>query len=233
MCKAQSVVSGSTLRIGSRHFSQSVFLHVKWPARNLSSDAAVIRNGVAYGRTHDKVRAGRREEVYYRAGCSICGVSCYFVYALSHRELWEELKDTDGKVVSAAKRRYLICENPPRTRAVAFVQSSPTQGKALALAVDPRPRPGVAQRAAIVCCYGYPDRLALNCNGSDEHEWKLRGRRSLSTRERTSFVAVPQTENGRVLSWRADNLPSFTFCHLSKTFEELFHIAFRDWMRSG
>ena len=29
-------VSGSTLRIGSRHFSQSVFLHVKWPARNLS-----------------------------------------------------------------------------------------------------------------------------------------------------------------------------------------------------
>ena len=35
MCRAQSVVSGSTLRIGSRHFSQSVFLHVKWPARNL------------------------------------------------------------------------------------------------------------------------------------------------------------------------------------------------------
>ena len=25
-----------TVRIGSRHFSQSVFLHVKWPARNLS-----------------------------------------------------------------------------------------------------------------------------------------------------------------------------------------------------
>ena len=37
MCRAQSVVSGhATLRIGSRHFSQSVFLHVKWPARNLS-----------------------------------------------------------------------------------------------------------------------------------------------------------------------------------------------------
>ena len=36
VCRAQSVVSGSTLRIGSRHFSQSVFLHVKWPARNLS-----------------------------------------------------------------------------------------------------------------------------------------------------------------------------------------------------
>ena len=30
-------------------------------------------------------------------------------------------------------------------------------------------------------------------------QWtKLRGRRCLSTRERTSFVAVPQTENGRV-----------------------------------
>ena len=42
MCRAQSVVSGSTLRIGSRHFSQSVFLHVKWPARNLSN---VIRDG--------------------------------------------------------------------------------------------------------------------------------------------------------------------------------------------
>ena len=38
VCRAQSVVSGSTLRIGSRHFSQSVFLHVKWPARNLSYD---------------------------------------------------------------------------------------------------------------------------------------------------------------------------------------------------
>ena len=37
VCRAQSVVSGSTLRIGSRHFSQSVFLHVKWPARNLSN----------------------------------------------------------------------------------------------------------------------------------------------------------------------------------------------------
>ena len=36
MCRAQSVVSDSTLRIGSRHFSQSVFSHVKWPARNLS-----------------------------------------------------------------------------------------------------------------------------------------------------------------------------------------------------
>ena len=32
----RTIVSGSTLRIGSRHFSQSVFLHVKWPARNLS-----------------------------------------------------------------------------------------------------------------------------------------------------------------------------------------------------
>ena len=36
VCRAQSVVSGSTLRIGLRHFSQSVFLHGKWPARNLS-----------------------------------------------------------------------------------------------------------------------------------------------------------------------------------------------------
>ena len=36
MCRAQSIVSGSTLRIGSRQFSRSVFLHVKWPARNLS-----------------------------------------------------------------------------------------------------------------------------------------------------------------------------------------------------
>ena len=53
----------------------------------VDSDAAMIRNGVADGRIHDKVRAGRREEVYYRAGCSICGVSCYFVYSLSHREL--------------------------------------------------------------------------------------------------------------------------------------------------
>ena len=61
----------------------------------------------------------------------------------------------------------------------------------------------------------------------------LRGRRCLSTRERTSFVAVPQTENGRVLSWRAGNLPSFAFCHVSQTFEELFHRAFHDWTRSG
>ena len=29
VCSAQSVVSGSTFRIGSRHFSLSVFLHVK------------------------------------------------------------------------------------------------------------------------------------------------------------------------------------------------------------
>ena len=50
---------------------------------------------------------------------------------------------------------------------------------------------------------------------------------------RTSFVAVPQTENGRVLSWSADNLPSFAFCHVSQKFEELLHRAFHDWMRSG
>ena len=44
MCRAQSVGSGSTLRIGSRHFSQSVFLHVKWPARNLSiNDHSVVQ----------------------------------------------------------------------------------------------------------------------------------------------------------------------------------------------
>ena len=62
---------------------------------------------------------------------------------------------------------------------------------------------------------------------------KLRGRRSLSTRERTSFVAYPQTENGRVLSWRADlNFLSCTFCHISQTFEEVFHRAFHDWTRS-
>ena len=42
VCRARSVVSGSTLRTGSRHFSQSVFLHVKWPARNLSNDPATI-----------------------------------------------------------------------------------------------------------------------------------------------------------------------------------------------
>ena len=35
-------------------------------------------------------------------------------------------------------------------------------------------------------------------------------RKSLSIRERTSFVAVPQTEDGRVLSWKADN-----FLHVS------------------
>ena len=58
------------------------------------------------------------------------------------------------------------------------------------------------------------------------------GRRCLSTRERTSFVAVPQTENGRVLSSRADNLPSFAFSHVSQTFEELFHRSFHDWTRS-
>ena len=62
---------------------------------------------------------------------------------------------------------------------------------------------------------------------------KLRGRRRLSTRETTSFVAVPQTENGRVLSRRADNLPSFAFCHASQTFEELSLRAFHDWTRSG
>ena len=64
--------------------------------------------------------------------------------------------------------------------------------------------------AAIFCCYGYQDRLGPN------------GR----SYERTSFVAVPLTENGRVLSWRADNLPSFTFCHVSQTFEELFSPRF-------
>ena len=42
MCSAQSVVSGSTLRIGSRHFSQSVFLYVKWPARNLSINVYLV-----------------------------------------------------------------------------------------------------------------------------------------------------------------------------------------------
>ena len=74
-------------------------------------------------------------------------------------------KGTDGKVFSSPKRRYLTCENP-----VAIVRSSPTQGKALAFAVDPRPRPGVAQRAAIFCCYGYPDRLALNGRSYEEEE---------------------------------------------------------------
>ena len=69
--------------------------------------------------------------------------------------------------------------------------------------------------------------LLLWLPGSPWTLWtKLRGRRGLSTRERTSFVAVPQTENGRVLSWKADNLPSFTFYHVSQTFEELFHRAF-------
>ena len=43
--------------------------------------------------------------------------------------------------------------------------------------------------------------------------WAGRGRRNLSTREGTSFVDISQTENGRVLSWRAHNLPSFAFCH--------------------
>ena len=76
--------------------------------------------------------------------------------------------------------------------------------------------------------------LLLWLPGSPCTQWtKLRGRRCLSTRERTSFVAVLQTENGRVLSWRADNLPSFAFCHVSHTFEELFHRAFHDWTRSG
>ena len=69
--------------------------------------------------------------------------------------------------------------------------------------------------------------LLLWLPGSPYTQWtKLRGRRCLSTRERTSFVAVPQTENGRVLSWRADNLPSFAFCHVSQTFEELFQPRF-------
>ena len=54
-----------------------------------------------------------------------------------------------------------------------------------------------------------------------------------SRKNRTSFVAVKQTENGRVLSWRADNLPTFTFYHVSQKFEELFHRAFHDWTRSG
>ena len=53
---------------------------------------------------------------------------------------------------------------------VAFVRSLPTQGKALALAVDPRPRPGVAQRAAIFCCYGHPDCLALNGRSYEEED---------------------------------------------------------------
>ena len=35
MCRLQSVVSGSTLQISSCRFSQSVFLHVKWPAQSL------------------------------------------------------------------------------------------------------------------------------------------------------------------------------------------------------
>ena len=38
------------------------------------------------------------------------------------------------------------------------------------LAVDPRLRPGVAQRAAIFCCYGYPDRLALNGRSYEEED---------------------------------------------------------------
>ena len=76
--------------------------------------------------------------------------------------------------------------------------------------------------------------LLLWLPGSPNTQWtKFSGRRCLSTRERTSFAAVPQTENGRVLSWRADNLPSVAFCHVSQTFEELFHRAFHDSTRSG
>ena len=53
---------------------------------------------------------------------------------------------------------------------MAFVRSLPTQGKALALAVDPRPRPGAEQKAAIFCCYGYPYRLALNGRSYEEED---------------------------------------------------------------
>ena len=60
---------------------------------------------------------------------------------------------------------------------------------------------------------------------------KLRGRRILSTRERTSFVAIPQTENGRVLSWRADNLPSFSsrFAMYIRRLKSLFTALFTIW----
>ena len=76
--------------------------------------------------------------------------------------------------------------------------------------------------------------LLLWLPGSPCTQWtKLRGRRCLSTRERTSFVAVPHTENGRVLPWRADNLPSFAFFQVCQTFEQLFHRAFHDWTLSG
>ena len=50
------------------------------------------------------------------------------------------------------------------------VRSSPTQGKALAFPVDPRPRPGVAQRAGISYCYGNPDRLELYGRSYEEEE---------------------------------------------------------------
>ena len=81
-----------------------------------------------------------------------------------------QTKVTDEKVFSSPKRRYFICDNPPWTGAVVFLRSVPTQGKALALAVNPRQRPGVAQRAAIFCCYGYPDRLTLNGRSYEEED---------------------------------------------------------------
>ena len=73
---------------------------------------------------------------------------------------------------------------------MAFVRSSPTQGKALALAVDPRPRPGVAQRAAIFCCYGYPDRLALNGRSYEEKDaYRLEKERASEMFHRPRSVA--------------------------------------------
>ena len=96
--------------------------------------------------------------------------------------------------------------------------------------VDLRPHPGARQKAAIFCCYGYPDRLGL-------HRTKLRGRKSLSIaldsnvklmrkkkpmdsrKKRTSFVGAPQTENGRSLFRKAENLPSFAFGHVYETRE--------------
>ena len=54
--RAQSAVSGSTLRIGSHHFSQSVFLHVKWPARNLSNDVGHTPKCPQIGLASDDVK---------------------------------------------------------------------------------------------------------------------------------------------------------------------------------
>ena len=69
-----------------------------------------------------------------------------------------------------------------------FKGSSPIQ--ALALAVNPRPRPGVAQRAAISCCYGYPDRLALNERSYEEEDtYRLEKERASELFHRPRTVA--------------------------------------------